>query len=223
MRPWAAAAGVAFVVLSIELRGALCAVRFLAQRTPPIRAVQEPQHRRDQPLVFPGHPDRRPAAAAVLSAASHRRLRDRPDRPARDARSGRAPVDAAAFAVSGVCLGLSIAISSFAGLMVTAGGDALRRRGGAPRVRLAARPSSTRSPRRFRWRVATGARLRRLRYVDSSGVGRRARPSTAWRVHRFLVGHVAQLRAGADLCAALAIPVLRERARAASASSARSR
>jgi hypothetical protein len=29
------------------------------------------------------------------------------------------PVDAAAFAVSGVCLGLSIAISSFAGLMVT--------------------------------------------------------------------------------------------------------
>ena len=83
VRPWAAAAGVAFVVLAIEFRRAVCAVRFLAQERA-ARRGEEPQHRRHQPLVFPGHPDRRPAAAAVLPAASHRRLRDRPDRPARD-------------------------------------------------------------------------------------------------------------------------------------------
>ena len=101
-RPWAAAVGVAFVFSRRASRASYASVVDFSSKNVPLSAGQEPQHRRAQPLVFPGHSDRRPAARAVLPAASHRRLHDRVDRPAGAWRCGRAPVDAAAFAVSGV-------------------------------------------------------------------------------------------------------------------------
>ena len=97
-----------------EFRRAVCPVRFLVEERADRRG-EEPQHRRDQPLVFPGHPDRRPAAAALLPTASHRRLRDRPDRPARAGDPHARRWMPRRSPSSGVCLGLSIAISSFAG------------------------------------------------------------------------------------------------------------
>ncbi len=62
----------------VELRGAVGPLRLFPQQRP-ARRGEEPQHRRRHALVFPGHPDRRPAAAAVLSAASRGGLWDRHD------------------------------------------------------------------------------------------------------------------------------------------------
>ena len=67
----------------VELRRALCALRFRAEQRAP-GGGEESQHRRGLALVFPGHPDRRPAAAAVLPAAPRGRLWDRHDWPDRD-------------------------------------------------------------------------------------------------------------------------------------------
>jgi hypothetical protein len=117
VRPWAAALGVAFVILSTSFEGLYALFDFSSKEVPisevrnlnidaisrwyfqgiPIDGLQR--------LLFyqPHHIVGYTAGLLGLLALA---VRTR-------------PVDAAAFAVSGVCLGLSIAISSFAGLMVT--------------------------------------------------------------------------------------------------------
>ncbi len=165
VRPWAAAGGVAFVVLSSSFEG-LYALYDFARNSAPLSAVKSLNIDAVSRWYFQGIPI--DGLQRLLFYQPHhvvgygigligliviaRRIR---------------PVDAAAFAIAGLCLGLSIAISSFAGLMLTASAAifeavaVLRRldwrrafvHAGAAAVPLAA---------------ATGVVLA-LRYVDNSG------------------------------------------------------
>jgi len=117
--PWAAAAGVTFVVLASSFEGAYALWDF-ARHGAPLRAVTNLNIDAISRWYFQGIPI--DGLQRVLFYQPHHAvgyvigmigllaiaLRTR----------GR---DAVAFGVAGVCLGLSIAISSFAGLMVTAG------------------------------------------------------------------------------------------------------
>jgi len=119
VRPWAAAAGVTFAVLASSFEG-LYALWDFARHGAPLRAVTNLNIDAISRWYFQGIPI--DGLQRVLFYQPHHAvgyvigmigllaiaLRTR----------GR---DAAAFAVAGMCLGLSIAISSFAGLMVTAG------------------------------------------------------------------------------------------------------
>ena len=118
VRPWAAAIGVAFVILSTSFEGAY--VLFdLSAKNAPLAAIKNLNIDAISRWYFQGIPidglqrlllyqphhivGYTIGLIGLLALAVRKR-----------------PVDAAAFAVSGVCLGLSVAISSFAGLMVTA-------------------------------------------------------------------------------------------------------
>jgi hypothetical protein len=119
VRPWAAAASVAFVVLASSFEG-LYALWDFARHGAPLRAVTNLNIDAISRWYFQGIPI--DGLQRVLFYQPHHAvgyvigmtgllaiaLRTR----------GR---DGVAFAIAGVCLGLSIAISSFAGLMVTAG------------------------------------------------------------------------------------------------------
>ena len=119
VRPWAAASSVAFVVLASSFEG-LYALWDLARNGAPLRAVMNLNIDAVSRWYFQGIPI--DGLQRVLFYQPHHAvgyvigmigllaiaLRTR----------GR---DGVAFAIAGVCLGLSVAISSFAGLMVTAG------------------------------------------------------------------------------------------------------
>ena len=165
VRPWAAAGGVAFVVLASSFEG-LYALYDFARHNSPLTAVKDlnidaisrwyfqgiPIDGLQRLLFYQPHHAVGYAIGMIGLIAIARRIR---------------PVDATAFAIGGVCLGLSVAISSFAGLMLTAAaaiyeGVAVLRildwrrafvHAGAAAVPLA---------------VCTGLVLA-LRYVDNSG------------------------------------------------------
>lgn len=165
VRPWAAAGGVAFVVLASSFEG-LYALYDFSRNDAPLAAVKSlnidavsrwyfqgiPIDGLQRLLFYQPHHVVGYGIGMLGLMAIARRIR---------------PVDAPAFAIAGVCLGLSVAISSFAGLMLTAGaalheGTAVLRsldwrraftHAGAAAVPLAA---------------ATGLVLG-LRYVDNSG------------------------------------------------------
>jgi hypothetical protein len=117
VRPWAAALGVAFVILSTSFEG-LYALFDFSSKDVPISEVRNLNIDAISRWYFQGIPI--DGLQRLLFYQPHHivgytigligllalAIRTR-------------PVDAAAFAVSGVCLGLGIAISSFAGLMVT--------------------------------------------------------------------------------------------------------
>ncbi len=117
--PWAAAAGVTFVVLASSFEG-LYALWDFARQGAPLRAVTNLNIDAISRWYFQGIPI--DGLQRVLFYQPHHAvgyaigmigllaiaLRTRPR-------------DAAAFVVAGVCLGLSVAISSFAGMMLTAG------------------------------------------------------------------------------------------------------
>jgi hypothetical protein len=119
VRPWAAAAGVAFAVLASSFEG-LYAWWDFARNGAPLAAVKNLNIDAVSRWYFQGIPI--DGLQRVLFYQPHHAigyvigliglmaiaLRTRAQ-------------DAVAFAVAGVCLGLSVAISSFAGLMVTAG------------------------------------------------------------------------------------------------------
>jgi hypothetical protein len=117
VRPWAAALGVAFVILSTSFEG-LYALFDYSSKEVPISEVRNLNIDAISRWYFQGipidglqrllfyQPHHIVGYTAGLLGLLALAVRTR-------------PVDAAAFAVSGVCLGLSIAISSFAGLMVT--------------------------------------------------------------------------------------------------------
>ena len=119
VRPWAAAASVTFVVLASSFEGTYALWDF-ARHGAPLRAVTNLNIDAISRWYFQGIP--LDGLQRVLFYQPHHAvgyvigmlgllaiaLRTR----------GR---DAVAFAIAGICLGLSIAISSFAGLMVTAG------------------------------------------------------------------------------------------------------
>lgn len=118
VRPWASAIGVAFVILSTSFEG-LYVLFDLSSKNAPLAAIRNLNIDAISRWYFQGIPidglqrlllyqphhivGYTIGLIGLLALAVRRR-----------------PVDAAAFAVSGVCLGLSVAISSFAGLMVTA-------------------------------------------------------------------------------------------------------
>ena len=165
VRPWAAAGGVAFVVLASSFEG-LWALYDFSRNNAPLAAVKNlnidavtrwyfqgiPIDGLQRLLFYQPHHVVGYGIGMIALIAIARRIR---------------PVDATAFAIAGVCLGLSVAISSFAGLMLTAGaaiyeGTSVLRsldwrrafvHAGAAAVPLAA---------------ATGMVLA-LRYVDNSG------------------------------------------------------
>ena len=165
VRPWAAAGGVAFVVLASSFEG-LYALYDFSRQNAPLAAVKDlnidavsrwyfqgiPIDGLQRLLFYQPHHAVGYGIGMIGLIAIARRIR---------------PVDATAFAIGGLCLGLSVAISSFAGLMLTAGaaiyeGVAVLRaldwrrafvHAGAAAVPLA---------------VATGLVLA-LRYVDNSG------------------------------------------------------
>lgn len=117
VRPWAAAAGAAFVILSTSFEG-LYALFDFSSRDVPIAEVKNLNIDAISRWYFQGipidglqrllfyQPHHIVGYTIGLTGLLGLAVRTR-------------PVDAAAFAVSGVCLALSIAISSFAGLMVT--------------------------------------------------------------------------------------------------------
>ena len=119
VRPWAAAAGVTFAVLASSFEG-LYAWWDFARHGAPLAAVKNLNIDAVSRWYFQGIPI--DGLQRVLFYQPHHALgyvigliglmvialRSRAQ-------------DAAAFAIAGICLGLSVAISSFAGLMVTAG------------------------------------------------------------------------------------------------------
>jgi hypothetical protein len=165
VRPWAAAGGVTFVVLASSFEG-LWALADFSRNNGPLAAVKNlnidavtrwyfqgiPIDGLQRLLFYQPHHVVGYGIGMIGLIAIARRIR---------------PVDATAFAIAGVCLGLSVAISSFAGLMLTAG---------------AAIYESTSVLRALDWRrafvhagaaavplsAATGVVLA-LRYVDNSG------------------------------------------------------
>jgi hypothetical protein len=118
VRPWAAAAGVAFVVLSSSFEG-LYAIADYMRNGAAIREVRNlnidaitrwwfqgiPIDGLQRLLFYQPHHAVGYGIGLIGLLAIARRTRAR---------------DAAAFAIAGVCLGLSVAISSFAGVMLTA-------------------------------------------------------------------------------------------------------
>jgi hypothetical protein len=119
VRPWAAAGGVTFAILASSFEG-LYALWDLARNGAPMRAVVNlnidaisrwyfqgiPIDGLQRVLFYQPHHAVGYVIGMIGLVAIARRVR---------------PVDTAVFAVAGVCLGLSMAISSFAGLMLTAG------------------------------------------------------------------------------------------------------
>lgn len=117
VRPWAAALAVTFVILSTSFEG-LYAVFDFSSKNVPIDAVKNLNIDAISRWYFNGIPI--DGLQRVLFYQPHHIVGYTIGLIGLLALAVRTrPVDAAAFAVSGVCLGLSIAISSFAGLMVT--------------------------------------------------------------------------------------------------------
>ncbi len=118
VRPWAAAGGVAFVVLSSSFEG-LYALYDFSRNNAPLEAVKGlnidavtrwyfqgiPIDGLQRLLFYQPHHIVGYGIGLIGLISLARRVR---------------PVDAIAFAIAGLCLGLSVAISSFAGLMLTA-------------------------------------------------------------------------------------------------------
>ncbi|HEX6162449.1 MAG TPA: hypothetical protein VFZ31_03725 [Vicinamibacterales bacterium] len=119
VRPWPAAGGVTFAILASSFEG-LYALWDFARQGAPMRAVVNLNIDAISRWYFQGIPidglqrvlfyQPHHAVGYVIGMIGLLAI----------ARRARA-VDAAVFAVAGVCLGLSMAISSFAGLMLTAG------------------------------------------------------------------------------------------------------
>ena len=119
VRAWAAAGGVAFVVLASSFEG-LYALYDFARHNAPLAAVKNlnidavsrwyfqgiPIDGLQRLLFYQPHHAVGYGIGMIGLLGIARRIR---------------PVDATAFAVAGLCLGLSVAISSFAGVMLTAG------------------------------------------------------------------------------------------------------
>jgi hypothetical protein len=119
VRSWAAAGGVAFVVLASSFEG-LWALHDFSRNNAPLAAVKNlnidaisrwyfqgiPIDGLQRLLFYQPHHAVGYGIGLIGLVAIARRIR---------------PVDAPAFAIAGGCLGLSVAISSFAGLMLTAG------------------------------------------------------------------------------------------------------
>jgi hypothetical protein len=117
VRPWAAASGVAFVILSTSFEGAYALFDFSA-RSAPLAEVKNLNIDAISRWYFQGIPI--DGLQRLLFYQPHHIVGYTIGMTGLLALGARTrPVDAAAFAVSGVCLGLSIAISSFAGLMIT--------------------------------------------------------------------------------------------------------
>jgi hypothetical protein len=194
VRPWAAAASVTFVVLASSFEGTYALWDF-ARHGAPLRAVTNLNIDAISRWYFQGIPI--DGLQRVLFYQPHHAvgyvigmlgllaiaLRTR----------GR---DAVAFAIAGICLGLSIAIQLICRFDGHRRRRAIRSRVAAPGVFPAPRPLSMPWPPACRWLLAT-ALVFALRYVDNSGSVVELtlnRMATA----RFLVGHVSQLRARAD-------------------------
>lgn len=174
VRPWAAAGGVAFVVLASSFEG-LWALYDFSRNNGPLAAVKNlnidavtrwyfqgiPIDGLQRLLFYQPHHVVGYGIGMIGLLAIARRIR---------------PVDAMVFAIAGVCLGLSVAISSFAGLMLTAGAAIYEG------TSVLAAFVKTSTPRLLDWRrafvhagaaavplaAATGIVLA-LRYVDNSG------------------------------------------------------
>jgi hypothetical protein len=117
VRPWAAAIGVGFVVLSTSFEGLYALFDFSSQDIP-IGAVRGLNIDALSRWYFQGMPI--DGLQRVLFYQPHHIIGYTMGLLGLTALAIRArPVDAGAFAISGLCLGLSIAISSFAGLMAT--------------------------------------------------------------------------------------------------------
>jgi len=117
VRPWAAALGVAFVILSTSFEG-LYALFDYSSKNIPLSAVKNLNIDALSRWNFQGIPI--DGLQRLLFYQPHHIVGYTIGLIGLLALAVRTrPVDAAAFAVSGVCLGLSIAISSFAGMMVT--------------------------------------------------------------------------------------------------------
>ena len=118
VKPWAAASGVAFVILATSFEGAY-ALFDLSARSLPMAEVRNLNIDAISRWYFQGIPI--DGLQRLLFYQPHHIVGYTIGLMGLLALAVRVrPVDAAAFVVSGVCLGLSIAISSFAGLMVTA-------------------------------------------------------------------------------------------------------
>lgn len=117
VRPWAAALGVAFVILSTSFEG-FYALFDLSSNNVPIAEVKNLNIDAISRWYFQGIPI--DGLQRLLFYQPHHIVGYTIGLIGLLALAVRTrPVDAVAFAVSGICLGLSIAISSFAGLMVT--------------------------------------------------------------------------------------------------------
>ncbi|HUQ86368.1 MAG TPA: hypothetical protein VM096_02350, partial [Vicinamibacterales bacterium] len=117
LKPWAAAAGVAFVVVSTSFEGLYVLFDFSTKNVP-ISAVKNLNIDAISRWYFQGIPI--DGLQRLLLYQPHHIVGYCIGLIGLLALSARTRiVDPAAFAVSGVCLGLSIAISSFAGVMVT--------------------------------------------------------------------------------------------------------
>jgi len=119
VKPWAAASGVAFVILSTSFEG-LYALFDFSSKDVPISAVRDLNIDAISRWYFQGIPI--DGLQRLLFYQPHHIVGYCIGLIGLIALAVRSrAVDPAAFFVSGVCLGLSIAISSFAGLMVTSG------------------------------------------------------------------------------------------------------
>ena len=202
VRPWAAALGVAFVILSTSFEG-LYALFDFSSKNVPISAVKNLNIDAISRWYFQGIPI--DGLQRLLFYQPHHIVGYTIGLIGLLALAVRTrPVDAAAFAVSGVCLGLSIAMSSFAGVMVTAAAMVYEM-AGVIRARDLRRGFIHAMAAAIPLAIAVGI-VYGLRYVDRSGavveltVNRMA-------VHRFL--WVTLLSCGPVLIiAALAIPAL---------------
>ena len=117
VRPWAAAIGVAFVILSTSFEGLYALFDFSSQRIP-ISQVTTLNIDALSRWYFQGMPI--DGLQRVLFYQPHHIIGYTMGLLGLTALAIRTrPIDGVAFAVSGVCLGLSNAISSFAGLMAT--------------------------------------------------------------------------------------------------------
>ena len=117
VRPWAAAIGVAFVILSTSFEG-LYALFDFSSHNIPISQVRTLNIDALSRWYFQGMPI--DGLQRVLFYQPHHIVGYTMGLLGLVALANRVrPVDGVAFAISGVCLGLSIAISSFAGLMAT--------------------------------------------------------------------------------------------------------
>jgi hypothetical protein len=117
VRPWAAAIGVTFVILSTSFEGLYALFDFSSQNIP-ISQVRTLNIDALSRWYFQGMPI--DGLQRVLFYQPHHIIGYTMGLLGLTALAIRTrPVDGMAFAISGICLGLSIAISSFAGLMAT--------------------------------------------------------------------------------------------------------